>query len=506
PLANEYSASGQLHLTHALGVEKRLRDCVASRTEPQSANSSGDGAPTSTATALRDSSDATKAETLSGQTAVAADRFTGRVLSHYRLEERLGAGGMGVLFRATDLKLGRAVAIKLLARHLVSDGSAEARFIREARAASALDHPNIGTIYEIGEDDGELFIAMALYEGETLKQRLDNGRLTVDEALTILPQVLLGLDAAHGAGIVHRDIKPANILVTSKGTVKILDFGLAKLTSESQATAVTQTGETMGTVLYMSPEQLRGAAVDGRSDLWSFGVVAYELLAGVSPFQADSGAATVGRILSEEPPALASIPGGPDWLAELVTQLLRKLPADRVQSASEVLARLGRPSSPIRSRTKRRRAPLALASIALVALLASLAGLNLGGWRDRLFAKSGAADIRSLVVLPMSNLSGDSQHDYFADGITDALISNLGKIGSLRVTSRTSAMQYKGTHKALPEIARELNVDAVVEGAVLRSGNRVRVTAQLIRTEPEKQLWTQTYDRDLQDVLALHDE
>jgi len=436
----------------------------------------------------------------------AADPFLGRIVSNYRLEERLAAGGMGVLYRATDLRLGRSVAVKVLSRQLAPDETAKARFLREARTASALDHPNIGAIYHIEEQDGELFIVMALYQGETFKQRLQKGPLPVSEALELLRQVALGLDAAHRARIVHRDIKPANLLRTDEGVVKILDFGLAKLTSESQATAVTQTGETMGTVLYMSPEQLRGGAVDGRSDLWSFGVVAYELLAGVSPFQAGSGAAIAGRILSEEPPALASVPGVPAWLAELVTQLLRKLPAQRVQSASEVLARLDRPSSPIRSRTKLRRASFALAVIALVALLASFAGLNPGAWRDRLFAKSGGADIRSLAVLPMGNLSGDSQQEYFADGITDALIDNLGKIGSLRVTSRTSAMQFKATRKTLPEIARDLSVDAVVEGAVLRSGNRVRITAQLIRVAPEKRLWAHTYDRDLKDVLALQDE
>jgi TolB-like protein/Tfp pilus assembly protein PilF len=257
------------------------------------------------------------------------------------LEERLGAGGMGVLYRATDLKLGRTVAIKLLGRHLVNDETAKARFVREARAASALDHPNIANIHEVGEADGELFIAMALYEGETLKQRLEKGRLAVDEALNILRQVLLGLEAAHGAGMVHRDIKPANVLVTRKGAVKILDFGLAKLVSDSQAQTMTEMGQAMGTVLYMSPEQLRGEAVDARSDLWSFGVLIYELLAGASPFQTDSNAVTASRILNDEPASLAAVPGVPDWLAELVSELLRKNPAERPQATSEVLRRLG---------------------------------------------------------------------------------------------------------------------------------------------------------------------
>jgi len=249
---------------------------------------------------------------------------------------------MGVLYRATDLKLGRAVAIKLLARHLVSDETAKARFVREARAASALDHPNIATIYEIGEEEGELFIAMALYEGETLKQRLEKGRLGVQEALEVLRQAALGLEAAHRAGIVHRDIKPANVLITSTGTVKILDFGVAKLVSDSQAQTMTQAGQAMGTMLYMSPEQLRGESVDARNDLWSLGVLAYEVLAGVSPFQTDSSAATVARILHEEPPSLTTVPGVPDWLAQLVSQLLQKNPAERPQAAGEVLRRLGR--------------------------------------------------------------------------------------------------------------------------------------------------------------------
>src|SRR5215471_3542105 len=220
------------------------------------------------------------------------DSFLGRIVSNYRLEEQLAAGGMGVLYRATDLKLGRSVAVKVLSRQLAPEKTAKARFLREARAASALDHPNIGAIHHIEEQDGELFIVMALYQGETLKQRLQKGRLPVAESLDVLRQITLGLVAAHRAGIVHRDIKPANVIRTDEGIVKILDFGLAKHISESQANAVTQAGEAVGTMLYMSPEQLRGETVDGRTDLWSLGVVAYELLVGVSPFQADSGVAT----------------------------------------------------------------------------------------------------------------------------------------------------------------------------------------------------------------------
>src|SRR5215813_6393730 len=276
------------------------------------------------------------------------DPFLGRIVSNYRLEKRLAAGGMGVLYRATDLKLGRSVAVKVLSRQLALDEAAKVRFLGEARAASALDHPNIGAIYHVEEQQGELFIVMAFYQGETLKQRLQKGPLPVPEALEVLRQIAVGLEAAHRAGIVHRDIKPANLIRTNEGAVKILDFGLAKLASESQAAAMTQSEGAVGTVSYMSPEQLRGAA-DARSDLWSFGVVAHELLTGVSPFQAESGASTAStmmRILNAEPPALASVPGVPDSLAKLVAQLLRTAPDERPQSASEVLSRLDRSSPP----------------------------------------------------------------------------------------------------------------------------------------------------------------
>src|SRR5215813_1774226 len=437
----------------------------------------------------------------------AADPFLGRIVSNYRLEERLAAGGMGVLYRATDLRLGRSVAVKVLSRQLAPDETARARFLREARAASALDHPNIGAIYHVEEQQGELFIVMAFYQGETLKQRLQKGPLPVPEALEVLRQIAVGLEAAHRAGIVHRDIKPANLIRTNEGAVKILDFGLAKLASESQAAAMTQSEGAVGTVSYMSPEQLRGAA-DARSDLWSFGVVAHELLTGVSPFQAESGASTAStmmRILNAEPPALASVPGVPDSLAKLVAQLLRTAPDERPQSASEVLSRLDRSSPPSRRRRKLSRVLLATALVT-GAVLVSLAGLNLGGWRDRLFAGPAAANIRSLAVLPLDNFSRDPEQEYFADGMTEELIANLAKISSLRVISRTSVMRYKGALKPLREIARELKVDAVVEGSVLREGERVRITAQLIHGPSEKHLWAESYQRASQDVLALQSE
>ncbi len=436
----------------------------------------------------------------------ADDAFIGRVLSHYRLEERLGAGGMGLLYRTTDLKLGRAVAVKLLARHLVSDETAKARFVREARAASALDHSNIATVHDIGEEDGELFIVMALYDGETLKQRMEKGRLPVDEAVGILRQVVLGLEAAHRAGIVHRDIKPANILRTSSGTVKILDFGVAKLLGDSQA-QMTQAGQAVGTVLYMSPEQLRGEPLDARSDLWSVGVVAYELLAGVSPFQTDSSAAAIARILHEEPSSLSAVPGVPDSLGQLVSELLRKNPVERPQSASEVLRRLEHPDSASRTEPPQGPAHASRRRVRWWTALGLAAGLLLAtavGWSLRTrISKQPADPDRSIAVLPFASLSTGEENAYFAQGFHDELLRQIGTIGDLRVISRTSVLQYKDSAHNLRQIAQALGVSSIVEGSVQRAGNRVRVEAKLIDARSDRQMWAARYDRDVTDVFAI---
>src|SRR5215510_6451359 len=427
----------------------------------------------------------------------------------YITEGELGRGGMGRVYVARDTKLGRTVAVKLLAHHLVSNEAAKARFIREARAASALDHPNIANVHDICEQNGELFIVMALYDGETLRRRLEKGRLAVDEAVGILRQVLLGLEAAHGAGIVHRDIKPANILVTSKGTVKILDFGLAKLVSDSQAQTMTETGQAMGTVLYMSPEQLRGQAVDSRSDLWSLGVVAYELLAGASPFQTDSSGATAARILNDEPPSLATVPGIPDWLAELVAQLLKTNPLERPESANAVLRRFEDGNS---ASTEPRAAPIpAIARpsrlakwrrplvVAAGLLLATAAWWVLG----TKISKQNPDTERSIAVLPFASLGTGEENAYFAQGFHDELLRQMGSIGDLRVISRTSVMQYKEGVRNSREIAEALGVSSIVEGSVQRAGNRVRVEARLIDARNDRQMWSDRYDRDLTDVFSI---
>ena len=449
------------------------------------------------------STEGTKGETLSGQTAVAVDRFAGRVLSHYRIEERLGAGGMGVLYRATDLKLGRAVAIKLLARHLVSDESAKARFVREARAASALDHPNIANIHDIGEENGELFIVMALYEGETLRQRLQKGRLGLDEALALLRQVALGLEAAHRAGIVHRDIKPPNILMTTGGTAKILDFGVAKLLSESQA-QMTQAGQAIGTVLYMSPEQLNGERVDARSDLWSLGVLAYEALAGVSPFQSDSSAATMKRILSDEPPSLATVPGVPSWLSDLVLQLLRKNLAERPQSASELLKRLDKPvlSSPAMTNTFRSRGVRGATPAALIAVTIAL---GVGGLY--LYQQRGSANqVKSLIVLPFANASGNADVEYLSDGITEGLINSLSQLHELQVIARATAFRYKGKEVDFQKLGRDLSVDAVLTGRVQQLSDSLLIQADLVKISTGSQLWGERYERKLVGLSGVQQE
>ena len=429
-----------------------------------------------------------------------------RTLAHYQVRSLLDRGGMGEVYLAEDLRLGRPVAIKLLARHLIRDETAKARFLREARAASKLDHPSIATVHDIGEQDGELFMVMALYEGETLKKRLERGALPVEEALGVLRQVAQGLEAAHRAGIIHRDIKPANVLLTSSGTAKILDFGLAKLISDSQGQTMTQAGQVMGTPLYMSPEQLRGEVVDWRSDLWSLGALAYELLSGVSPFQTESSQATVSRILNDEPPSLMTVPGVPGWLAELVSQLLRKNPAERPQSASELLSRLESPDLP--SGDGLRTLPIAKEPrggwrIAL-ALAAGVLVATAVGWflRTRISNRSSETD-RSIAVLPFSNLSPGEENAYFAQGFHDELLRQVASIGDLKVISRTSVLQYKEGARNLREIADALGVSSIVEGSVQRAGNRLRVEASLIDARSDRRIWGDRYDRDVTDVFAI---
>jgi serine/threonine protein kinase/Tfp pilus assembly protein PilF len=483
----------------------------------------------------------------------------GSTVAHYRVLSLLGEGGMGRVYLAEDTKLHRKVSLKFLSADVTKDHERLRRFEQEARAASALNQPNIITIHEIGEEDGHQFIAIEFIDGQTLRERL-RSPLDLDESLEIAIQVASALAAAHRVNIVHRDIKPENIMIRKDdGLVKVLDFGLAKMSVLRRATmdpeADTQLrntapGVVMGTAAYMSPEQARGETVDERTDIWSLGVVLYEMIAGCSPFVASTSNEIISAILSRETPAPLTRYSRlvPERLEEIVEKALTKNKDERYQTSKDLLIDLKRlqqtlqlkaaserSTSPDRivsavtdgqatvskAETSASRTPQAssaeyivnqvrshkrvvLLSLALLLLIA--AGMFIYAWRSRETAAPSRPEIKSLAVLPLENLSGDPSQEYFADGMTEALISNLSQIKALKVISRTSVMRYKGSRESLPIIAQALGVDAVIEGSVQRSGGRVRVTAKLVPATTDAAIWSRNYEREVSDILKLQSD
>jgi len=407
----------------------------------------------------------------------------GRTLSHYRVVEEIAAGGMGIVHRARDERLGRDVAIKVLPAGALSDEAARERFRREALTLSRLNHPHIATIYDLDREDGVDFLVMEYIPGRTVAQMIAERTLAEGEAASIACQIVEALEEAHEQGIVHGDLKPDNVIVTPKGWVKVLDFGLAVLRGPMLQVAETAayTGENLvqGTLPNMAPEQLLRGQSDARSDLYALGVMLYQMTTGRLPFTETLASALIEAICHRAPaPPGSWNPALSQLTDRIVLRLLAKEPDRRYQSAGELNADLRRVCSS---------GPASFA-------------------REETDRASTQARIGSIAVLPLENLSGDPEQDYFADGMTEALITGLAKIRALRVISRTSVMRYKGARIPLPEIARALDVDAIVEGSVLQSGGRVRITALLVDTATDRHLWAETYERDVGDILSLQSE
>jgi serine/threonine protein kinase/tetratricopeptide (TPR) repeat protein len=400
----------------------------------------------------------------------------GVAVGHYRIIEKIGAGGMGEVYLAEDTKLNRKVALKFLPAHLSEDDDMKARFRREAQAAAKLDHPNIVPIYEVGEFQNRPFIAMAHIEGVSLRDTIDNGKLSIAQCITLTAQICDGLKLAHDSGVVHRDVKPGNIIIDSSGRPRLLDFGLATIEGTDN---ITKAGSTIGTLGYMAPEQIKGEEADARSDLFSVGVILYEMITRENPFRRSNGAATMNSILNDMPKPLRSyVPGTPDEVQSIVSRLLEKDRSKRTGSTSELLNYISR----------------------------------IGALKtDEFDELIGEADRRKmLAVMPFENL-GPPEEEYFADGMTEEIINRLATIKELGVISRTSTMTYKQTVKSMREIGHELGVDFVLEGSIRwnrrgKDADRVRITSQLIRVSDDTNLWSDRYDRTLDDIFEVQSQ
>ena len=411
-----------------------------------------------------------------------SDSLLGRTLSHYRILEKLGGGGMGVVYKAEDTRLHRFVALKFLPSEVARDENALARFEREAQAASALNHPHICTIYDIGESGGKAFIVMEYLDGSALNQLIRGQFMELDQLLKISSEIADALAAAHSRNIIHRDIKPANIFLCDGGHAKVLDFGLAKIAdttaqeNELATLTLTRAGSVMGTLPYMSPEQLRGARLDHRTDLFSLGAVIYEMATGKRPFLGNSSLEISSSILRDTPRPVtevrADLPGG---LQKILDRCLAKEPTERYSSARELREAVDRLRKELVSGSQR---------VDAVALQREA----------------------SIAVLPFANISTDPENEFFSDGITEEIINALTQIEGLRVAARTSAFTFKGKHVDLRIVGERLNVNTVLEGSVRKAGNRVRIMAQLINVADGYHLWSERYDRELKDIFEVQDD
>ena len=433
----------------------------------------------------------------------------GRTISHYKILEKLGEGGMGVVYKAEDTKLKRTVALKFLPQELTQDDEAKERFVHEAQAASALQHNNVSTIHEIDEtDEGQMFICMDYYEGEALNEKIKSGPVKIEEALDIAIQVAQGLNKAHKKGIVHRDIKSGNILVTEDGVVKILDFGLAKLRGQ---TKLTKEGTTLGTAAYMSPEQARGEEVDHRTDIWSLSVVLYEMLTGQLPFKGEYEQAVIYSILNDEPEPMTGLRTGvPMELERIMNKALLKNAGERYQHVDEMLVDLRSTTRDLElGKTEKEQVSVKPSQKKRTYIFGGIAGLFLLALIILYFffpSKPPSIERKSIAVLPFKNMVPDPENEWFSDGITEDIITQLSKIGDLKVISRTSIMLYKDSRKNLREIGKELSVATILEGSVRRADNRVRIVSQLVDARTDKHIWAETYDRELSDVFAIQSD
>ncbi|HVS30800.1 MAG TPA: serine/threonine-protein kinase, partial [Thermoanaerobaculia bacterium] len=415
-------------------------------------------------------------------------------MSHYRVTSKLGSGGMGVVYEAEDTSLGRLVALKFLPLEFAQDASMLERFQREARAASALNHPGICTVYAIDHHEGQHFIAMELLEGETLAERIRRGPVDLPQLLDLGIQIADALESAHAKGIVHRDIKPANIFINARGQAKILDFGLAKIemrrsaTGQSEATTaraneLTKAGTTLGTVSYMSPEQARGHLTDARSDLFSLGAVLYQMATGILPFQGDTQAVIFDAILNRDPAPISQVsPTLPAELGRIIGRALEKDRALRYQSATDLKTELLRLKRDLDSGGRR--------------------AADAGDSRE----VSSAGQQRSVAVLYFENLSGVKEDEYFRDGITEDIIAELSKIKGLKVFSRPTVLTYRDKPATPSQIGQQLGAAYVLAGTLRRAGNRLRISAQLVDTHTDFPLWIERYDREMRDVFEVQDE